>query len=113
MRKSSSIVLLLATSLVFAGCDSRSQPRIRMNPDGTQFRNDKGELVYEDDDGQHYTYSGSNYYPIYTVSNGYTHIPNTGIAAPHTSAAIKSSTFSSRGGFGTTGSKSFSGSFGS
>ncbi|HYF35273.1 MAG TPA: hypothetical protein VD994_08305 [Prosthecobacter sp.] len=112
MKRSKTILLLFVAAGVLSGCKEETKPnglRYRRDAQGQVMRDAQGNPLYEDDEGQNYTYSGGHFFPIFTMANGFRTIPGTGITAPASAGAMSSSDITSRrvpvsrGGFGGSG----------
>jgi hypothetical protein len=116
LKRSKQITLLCLTTIIagfLAGCGEERINHLRKKryPTGAVMRDKDGNPLYEDDDGQNYTYYGGQYYPWYTRANGYSTIPGSGVTAPSVGGGVSgesisrsgSSASTSRGGFGNAG----------
>lgn len=118
MKRSQAIALVLITAGALTGCGEKPRSnglRPRLDAQGQVMKDSQGNPMYEDDEGQHYSYHGGSYYPFFTRMNGFSTIPGTGIAAPASASGVPASTITSRqvrvtrGGFGSAGSSRSSG----
>jgi hypothetical protein len=105
-----------------AACSPKPPPpRPKLDADRRWEQDPAGNLLYENDDGQVFTYAGGSYYPWYTRATGYTTIPRTDRSTEiysNESGGSSGSRFSSggsssSGSWGTTTSTSSRGGFGS
>lgn len=112
MKRSKTIFLLFVAAGVLTGCGEKTRPngmRVRTDAQGHAMRDDQGNPIYEDEQGQHYSHMGGYFYPFFTRASGYSAIPGSGIAAPATSTGVPASEIvsrrvpASRGGFGGAG----------